>query len=390
MGFYILYTILAGISYFAKFCTCEKPVIFSDNSYKYFYSPREKFDEKNVYINPRLIRKANLVLGEFPSHVEKRIREGICLNIVIFGGSNACGSSMNSTNPESPGYFETGFQNIYPEGSFSMRLFNLLNTSWPCVVEPRHINGIKPFPKRNIRFHGSSNTHQVSNLCYPAGGSDVTLSTLSHLRSNSTHEYDVKSISAILSADIIIIESSLNDYKLIKRKGVQFYGEMLYRYFNTLPNKPGMLYLEMISGGNLAINDESRHADSTLHHYKVAKYFNIPLISVLDSIGPGHSAKSVEFFNQEYRADDCCHASKTGHQLVAALLFKYLLDYFEGLTYPVHKYIDREDNKIDYAKKPFKFCTKEEFEEYVQDVPFTIKLNEKSNSTLYSLFNISG
>lgn len=357
-------------------------VLFTADNWKLLNNIEARKDNRkkqtNYFINPQFMQLATVNYGQFPLHVENKILNGICLNFVLFGGSISCGecAEANKTNPSCPGSVGHPHLNV-----FSSYFFELINQSWPCKPgEPTEIS----LPERNpelpfnsYRFFGSNNSHRFDNLCQSGAASDYHLNRLIEARGTDSNLDRV-----IRSADIIIIESSVNDVVLRNRpKGVEYFGEMFYRYFNSMDHAPAMMYLSVSNKGALAHNEEQRLEDVTPQLLNVSKYFNIPHLSILDGFGVAKSRTSKHFDKYIYRAD-WCHPSVLGHRIVASALYQYMVNYRISLNYPIYSGVHLIENRLNYSAKPMKYCTINEFNDFIQGSPLVINLINSGTSLI--------
>lgn len=63
-----------------------------------------------------------------------------------------------------------------------------------------------------------------------------------------------------------------------------------------------------------------RDGDRVRSQLQVAKYYDIPYVSVVDAFGPFLTENIAEWFYHVYRSDNCCHITKTGHKIMANLI----------------------------------------------------------------------
>jgi len=168
--------------------------IFAHNDDNYAdFSPIKKNNSINAKIvgtlrSTKILSKSLLNTGNhfLGNSYEFKLKNSLCLNIVVIGGSVTCGMTYKSSHPDRP----NGKQDAWPAS-----LGNILNANLECKSE----NG-----------NNANNQHQIHNLCVGAVATDYWVDKVS----NSMHSQNSENalmFSYIKTADIIIVETSIND-----------------------------------------------------------------------------------------------------------------------------------------------------------------------------------
>jgi hypothetical protein len=156
-------------------------------------------------------------------NVAHKLAASECLHIVVLGGSTTCCSSLNNNHP---GKCRDGGQ-----GS---------KDAWPSALEAL-FNAHSPTckPSSNVA------KHTVINLCQQAVGTNVWVDLVSNWKASKDHP--------IYLADIIIVETALNDVEELRVSGQVHFGdgdlrieeetEILIRLLLQLPQRPALVYL---------------------------------------------------------------------------------------------------------------------------------------------------
>ena len=267
-------------------------------------------------LTPSIFAKSMQSMG-FPtllSTVLTKLDQKQCVKVMSVGGSICMGR------------FTSQQQNT----SFIAFLVDYLNKFYPCTSAD---NG--------------ENKHSFYNGCMDGCGSGPIFDLLALARTNANYSDYTR---AILSADLILVETSVNDAAIgdhVKKYFSQLDShqsgaimmEILLQVLLRLPNFPGIIYV----GSSTKIQTYTRHesvklavwtdrlvvprsflSDVAYTQIQIARYYQIPYISSIDAIGPFDSPDKAKFFTKVY-LHDSWHPSETGHHIIASLIMNYLM-----------------------------------------------------------------
>lgn len=264
-------------------------------------------------ISPAVMTQAIVNFGQLSiGNIASKLLNRNCLRIVVLGGSVTCGVSLNKTHPDRP----NGKTDAWPA-----HLQAYLNSAMPCILD-----GVSSHIVQNLAMSGKSTDHWV----------DAT--------SLALREKDELGI-ALRSADIVIVETAVNDVNELVKNTKKFvkiapdlrikqYTELLVNILLKYPNKPSMIWLGSSSRG-VWNGSMPRTTDAVHSHLSVTQYYSIPHISAVDGTGPFTTRDMIDWFNNVFRADHCCHVTKSGHQIIAHLAANLILGHYLSVQQPL-------------------------------------------------------
>eukprot|EP00041_Stephanoeca_diplocostata_P028090 m.786048 g.786048 ORF g.786048 m.786048 type:complete len:538 (+) comp23304_c0_seq35:132-1745(+) len=233
------------------------------------------------------------------TRVAKRIDDNLCLKIVAIGGSVTEGIFVQNDASES-----------YRDPQTYVRwLKRLLDTSLPC---------------------GDGDGHDVITL---AASGKPTMHWAHQLQHTSF-------ISEIEGADIIVVESAVNDYysrsagsqkwseaqAALEGTNVHKYTEFLVRRLRTLFPTSALVWL---AGGwhgfhtGFQTNTPRLYGNAEDIHYDVLRRYDIPQISLLHALQPAWSSHMRRWMESELFIDSR-HPNELGHKMLTQLLYHFL------------------------------------------------------------------
>ena len=290
--------------------------------------------------------------GSLSYNTTLKLSNGECLNVLNIGGSISCGHSLHH-HPDNP----HGKNDAYP--TFLERY---LNTMWPCKRDNHH------------------GVHKLSNWCY---GGRPTVSWIDEVVSTRMGEPKV-----LFNADIILIDTSLNDlkedmsrYSDVTKNDSEGYvkkvTELFIKILSKLPQGPSLIYV----GSGTRVHDEhtpwrkkqTRTGDAVATHLPVTNYYHIPYVSIMDAMGPFVTEESLQWFSNIFTADNYCHPTKTGHRMDAAIIYNILQLHRDAATSNDDEYM--HNAHIDYYDKPPLYASPELINQYAISVPLVIHLD---------------
>jgi len=278
-----------------------------------------KFIVTNSDINPFVVQKAISNVGSLSRKVIKKIMNNECLHFQVFGGSVSAGNTccIITSLEEKP-----SFHTAYPHS-----FIGLMNTYLPC----------------------NNGSHTINVI---AEGGMHTGSWMNQIISKEKHV-----IQSILEADIIIMDTTVNDIaegleqKEMLAKEQKYYTheiddktrleariEILIHMFIRYNPQVSILWLGTSSRINWDQNGNPVivRGDSNDAIQEVLRYYDIPHINVINGIGPFITPKQKHWFETIFRYDSCCHPSVTGHDLIGRILYHYFVNIYQAKEYPLY------------------------------------------------------
>eukprot|EP00199_Chlamydomonas_sp_CCMP681_P000700 CAMPEP_0119105920 /NCGR_PEP_ID=MMETSP1180-20130426/3752_1 /TAXON_ID=3052 ORGANISM="Chlamydomonas cf sp, Strain CCMP681" /NCGR_SAMPLE_ID=MMETSP1180 /ASSEMBLY_ACC=CAM_ASM_000741 /LENGTH=480 /DNA_ID=CAMNT_0007091101 /DNA_START=685 /DNA_END=2127 /DNA_ORIENTATION=+ len=265
-------------------------------------------------ISPAFMTKAIVNFGQLSiGNMQSKLLNRSCLRIVVLGDSVTCGRSLNKTHPDRP----DGKIDAWPG-----HLQTYLNSDMPCILD------------------GVSSEHVVQNLAVSGKSTDHWVDATSV----ALRKKDEMGI-ALRSADIVIVETAVNDVNELVRNTKDFekiapdlrikqYTELLVNILLKYPNKPSMIWLGTSSRG-VWNGSRPRTTDAVAAHLPVTQYYSIPHISAVDGMGPLTTQDMIDWFKNVFRVDHCCHVTKCGHQIIAHLVTNLILGHYLSAQQPL-------------------------------------------------------
>ena len=266
-----------------------------------------------IILNPLILAKSILNMGELTKKTHDTIKNNQCLKIVAFGGSITVGGSpaddvgpgCNYTCVPASWKFDRpkGVQDAWPK-----HLSTLLNNYGPCV----------------------GGQHTVENLGVSGQAIDYWVEQLTRVAGDESNLHN-----SVFSADIVIVESSVNDVGLdttrISKDAELLILVLLKRNISVIFTGSSSRKLWNES------SPRSEQSDTVSSHLSVAKHHRVPLISPVDALGPFLTEEAATFFIEIFRVDYCCHISVTAHRIIAHFIFHFLQLQYWGLTLQIYK-----------------------------------------------------
>lgn len=340
-------------------------------------------------LSPNVLSKSFLYTGQLKIGL---LNDKKCLRIAVIGGSITRGCGRLQYHPDAPGddplspEFGCNYANAY--GS---HLENELNLKYPCS-DP-----------------STENRHIVIRMKQAGAPVDNVIENLVRYKSESDEESLL-----MRKVDLLIVDLSVNDALdvfsdidgvslvhapngdmqqrwgegqdqdadagesrlLTSLKG--FY-ELLIGVVQSFPNKPNLLFL----GTSLNLNRPKLQDQSTIYvQQEIARYYNIPVVSVLDMFGYANhsdimSPTMLEWFKNGgwmIGNGDCCHITKTAHRILA----KVILHGIEVSSTPGFMF-GAEHRSPDTPL----FAPVKKFQVYVNAIPFLITTNNDARDEKY-------
>lgn len=315
----------------------------------------------SFYLNPLILQKSILNVGQLSLSTQSKLKQGKCLNILAIGGSVTCGKSEDKTFEDRP--------HGIPD-SYHHALLNYMNELWPACHAERE-------DSLDSQTAELSN-HTLTVLCEGGVAQDYWIDRIMILNNKKSE--------IVRGADIILVETSVNEVASHTSPEEMLYAqrntELLLLMLVNLVNQPSVIFLgtSFQFGGKedrIWRDTEPRDYDGVYAQLSVAKHYNVPYVSALDALGPFITPASVEFLRHVYMSDQNCHISKTGHRMVGYLVFNQLNQFILSYSYPLH--LDTESGYISPTTVPLLHWTKEEVKMYLQSSPpLVITLNSKT------------
>ena len=255
-----------------------------------------------IFNSPSFYNSSILNFGNLSYNTTLKLSNGECLNILNIGGSISCGGYTPSLKHHDSAH---GINGAYP-----IILEKYLNTMWPCM--------------RN----NQQGRHKVNNWCV---GGRPTMSWVDEVVGARAGEPQV-----LLNADIILVETSVNDVEegrdqALKAKEspishLRKVTELCIKILSKLPQGPSIIYVGSSTREKAWRSAQPRTGDSVANHLPVTNYYHIPYwyVSAIDAIGPFVTDESMHWFTNTYLVDTCCHPTKAGHRIIAALIYNML------------------------------------------------------------------
>ena len=302
-------------------------------------------------LSPSFYNKSILNLGQLSYNTTLKLSKGECLNILNIGGSISCGSSTVDNHYDHP---------HGKNGAYSIFLERQLNTLWPCTRNNEH--GI----------------HKVTNWCY---GGRTTASWIDAV---------VGEPQSLFDTDVILVETSVNDVNEGRDQArranespenhIKKATELFIKILSKLPQGPSIIYVGSSTRDMTWRSPRQRTGDSVSTHLPVTNYYHIPYVSAIDALGPFVSDDSLQWFLKVYLVDTCCHPTKTGHHIIAALIYNILHVHKE--TAISNNYKEHIHNTyINYYNKPPLYVPPELLSQYTISMPLTILLSDNNTHT---------
>ena len=313
-------------------------------------------DGMNIQYSLAFFNRSILNFGNLSFNTTLKMSKGECLNILNIGGSVSCGSSLlHTVHYDMP----HGKQDAY-----SPILEKYLNSMWPCMRD------------------NHSGTHMVTNWC---GNGRPTASWVDEVVGTRMGEPKV-----LLDVDIILVDTSVNDVEEGRNQAnkakedpvnhLKKVTELFIKILSKLPQRPSLIYVGSSTRDKTWRSPRSRTGDSVAVHLPVTNYYHVPYVSTMDALGPFVTDESLQWFLNAFLADVCCHPTKTGHRIIAAVILNMLQLHKEAATND-GEYI-RIARTNYYDKQPL-FASPELINQYYISLPVVIHLNMKEvhNST---------
>lgn len=345
--------------------------IFNDfivKEYQKYKSSTTGDKDQTFQVNPQLLHKSVVNFGHMTPRLLKKLKHGLCMDILVYGGSSSCGHGIRTYaetewEKNSDGYRQFKDDPISPGRAFAYPalLQHYLNEVWPCVreVDPltRSVFNMS-YPNPQLLDSSTENlnqslthipgTHFIDNQCKAAVGTPYWYQHVLQDMNVPQPKY---------SPDLILLEAGINDviddpasYEYCKQ-----YSETFVQMIGRLPNKPSLLYVDIGERLETWRGETVRKMDAGQVHYLVTKYYDVPHISMVDGLGPFYSNDAVDWYQNFYRAGDSTHISKTGHRIVATVILNLLYEHTLSVQYPLFN--GATANVIDYTTQKMLFIS---------------------------------
>ena len=318
---------------------------------KYLFEPFI-IDGIDIRYSQVFFNRSILNFGQLSLNTTLKMNRGECLNILNIGGSVSCGMSLNANHYDNP---------HGKNGAYSTFLEKYLNTMWPCM-----------------RDHKNSK-HKVTNWCV---GGRPTVSWVDEVVGSRMNEPHV-----LFNADIILVDTSVNDMNEGRDQAVRAkedpdshlkkVTELFIKILSKLPQGPSIIYV----GSSTRVHGQHttwrstgpRTGDSVYTHLPVTNYYHVPYVSIIDSMTPFLTEESQKWFTNVFLADYCCHPTKSGHRMVAAIIYNILQSHRDAAVGDDDEYI--HNAHINYYDKPPLCASLELINQYAISLPLAIHLN---------------
>ena len=279
---------------------CVKSDYDYNNQKSTHFSEPSIIDGINIQYSLSFYNRSILNFGNLSYNTTLKMSKGECLNILNIGGSISCGGYTPSLKHHDSAH---GINGAYP-----IILEKYLNTMWPCMRG------------------NQQGRHKVNNWCV---GGRPTMSWVDEVVGARSGEPQV-----LLNADIILVETSVNDVEegrdqALKAKEspvshLRKVTELFIKILSKLPQGPSIIYIGSSTREKAWRLPQPRTGDSVANHLPVTNYYHIPYVSTIDAIGPFVTDESMHWFTNTFLVDTCCHPTKTGHCIIAALIYNML------------------------------------------------------------------
>ena len=327
---------------------------YDNNKKSQHYSESSTIDGLDIrcVFSPSFYNKSILNLGQLSLNTTLKLNKGECLNILNIGGSVSCGMSLNDNHYDHP---------HGKNGAYSFFLEKQLNTLWPCMRNHEH------------------SLHKVTNWCV---GGRTTISWVDEMVGSRMGEPEI-----LNDVDIILAETSVNDVnegrdQALKAKEnpenhIKKATELFIRILSKLPQGPSIIYVGSSTRDMSWRSPRPRTGDSVATHLSVTNYYHIPYVSTIDALGPFVTDDSLQWFLIVYLVDTCCHPTKTGHHIIAGIIYNILHVHKGAAVRNNNEYI--HNIYINYYNKPPLYISPDLLSQYTISMPLTVHLN--SNNT---------
>jgi len=295
-----------------------------------------------------------------------------CLSILSIGGSVCSGYNIEND------------QQSYPDRAFPAVLVRYLNDMFPCDQPSGHVQ---------------------NNECIRANGSNTfidlllrTLHVLEELKSNQQQRSDIQQMSKFdknaIEADVILVDTAFNDVLVqttnfksdSARISVQKSMELLLRLLYRLPKFPAIIYVAATVHPNIRLwKDRLTQAEDIESQVEVARYYQIPFVSVLTALGPFDTTAKQNYLSTKYLNANDHHPSAYGHTFFATLLAYFIYMNQFGNGYPVSmcaegasgEDIDKANVIVPDHRLPSKLLvlSEDDLQLYINSAPSYIDLN---------------
>jgi hypothetical protein len=242
--------------------------------------------------NQSIMNSGNARDPSYLALLDKMVYRKQCITVIVIGGSISCGGTRNHKRLNGP----KSLKDAYPN-----KLEALLNAQFSGCSHPR------------------LKQHVVDNRCHGGSGTGHFVDAV------SAWKYDPSHYDTVGSADLIIVETAVNDYEFPNQ--IRAAAELLLRVLQEVKSReksdigPALLYL-----GVSTVSREPWRArgDSVLDQLFVTKAYGVPHLGVMDAFLPMRSRLEQYWFNDIYKGDDKTHLSTCGHGIVAGYLISFL------------------------------------------------------------------
>ena len=278
-----------------------------------FNSSSNDLEDGDIFLNATLLEKS--VLNRAGSSlrmksISQKLDAQHCLTFTVLGGSVSCGDGKSTTHPSRESNGKSGAWPAFFE--------KLINDRFPCYST-----------------NNGSNVHEVLNLCEVAKGSDHWIQLFARKKDAND---SFKFWSAVNRTNIFLIDTSLNDlfgkgYTLgvPNANRTMMQTEILIRLILMIEQAPAVLYLGASSQSHC---EESKgctdwgwegqaRTDAVEHQLPIAKYYNVPFVSMIDALGPFTTKELLDFWLTVCKIDRR-HLTVFGSKLLAALAVHFL------------------------------------------------------------------
>jgi len=252
------------------------------------------------------LRRSRVHLGDLRKFhkVLKKLDGGICLNILVLGGSISLGTMID------PSKGEIWYQ----------QLLGWLNHAFPC---------------------DETRGHNVTNKAEGGKGSNFFLTNFHRIVTADATVYDVIFLELTANDGIADTESVASHHIPNQNDDVAYSFELLVRTLLDLPYNPLVIDLELgwrFGKAAEAKNEAPFYQNAVLGHEPMLQYYQIPTVSTFHNLHPlhlynhiaGHSNPNDTNKIATWFADDFCHPNADGHKWAAVTVaYAFYIEHFK-------------------------------------------------------------
>lgn len=238
--------------------------------------------------------------------LNQKLQSNQCIIILCVGGSITCGGSQNKVRPSGPDG---------PKDAWPKKLQHWFNQYMPVCSRSGSSSSNSKKARRQEGSSGNNNInlnqHSVLNRCVGGAGTSHWVDSFASWKSDPTH--------AVHTADLIIVESSVNDFA--SHNDLLSSTELLILLLKSLNHKPAMMWLGL---STIEVLPWMGRGNSVMDHKLLTLPYQIPHISITDGFYPFNSELKKYWYLDIYRSDAVSHVSCFGHALIGVYLLKFI------------------------------------------------------------------